>query len=656
MKTNRPRLTTSPAGQTCLRAAFAWCLLPGIVGLWCATTFVQAQTRVHHIDYEWSDSVTGPWTKPPGDKAQVLPNGSLLTLSETPEKYYRLSIKALDVDSDPVLIQVADLSPEIVSIATDHIQWVVASQPGDPAQSNPDGNSWTNAMIHPIAIKVFDLAYRGGTNPAFIEFKIVSSNVPPASASPITFLSDNERLPVRDLGHILVSLHDGDTPVPEFSEDGSTPCEELLSRVGPASNLRILRFGPTFATVENEAGELLANAGTDPFMVPHDFLIHKDSIFEGEYDSERVTAPQRPGDGGPAMATAPYASYADFKQDYLANPVYQEMRNRKARAVAAEWTFLRGGTPTPPGRLTVAVGDRLVAFRGEIIERFFLDDDEDVIPALATVNIDTVNGGLLLTGNRVGTAPLTVKIGGVVSQHELQVIPSGPVPQNFTPGWQPARYWNAGGWSEQPRYHQTTSGILWCPKVGCGPVAWAILAAWWDQHGVPAAFYAVVPDDLTVADSPNVVTQGEFKMIAVYQKLHDLCDVSCWPNGAGATAPGDMVEADSYFWLAKIWGHLGYSYAWSWDLTDPDWNQPSSYARTALKKGRPAILGLGWLWHYVVAYRYRYQPLQLSENGPIIVARRYFACNEGWGKTKGAWYSGNDTFLGAYIKPYQKFP
>lgn len=64
-----------------------------------------------------------------------------------------------------------------------------------------------------------------------------------------------------------------------------------------------------------------------------------------------------------------------------------------------------------------------------------------------------------------------------------------------------------------------------------------------------------------------------------------------------------MIEGGpTYLWLAKLTGMLKYSYAWAWDLLDNDWNEPANRVRASVKNGRPAIIGLGWLWHYGVAY------------------------------------------------------
>lgn len=610
-----------------------------------------AQTNLIKVDYQWADSLNGPWTKPPGHQAYVQPDGSLLTLAADPQKHFRLTIQEVDLEGgESPAVPVAQLRSKTYDIAWNHLQWLLAAQMNEPGSEG----SWSNASLAPIAYKVFDPAFKNGEEPAYIEFKIVSDFQP--SAKRAEFLVGNEVAPMRDLGHILVALNEGDAPVPEFSEEGPTPCEHLLRRVGHVPHLKIMRFGPTFAAVENAKGELLANAGADPFKIPEDFLRYKDQTFKGEFDSETAEEAPRDGYGGPKLAAAPYESYADFKADYLRNPVYQELRNRKALRVAAEWALLNGVTPPAPAMLQVNVGKSIHVLSEQSILRYFLDDDEGEGQPLARISVPASGGGLLITGARGGAAPLTVKTAAGVQHFELIVLSGDVSAQSFTPGWQTPSTWSvAGGYSATPRYHQT-SHPDWCPKVGCGPVAWAILLGHWDrERNVPAAFYRNIPGDLTISDAPFKVADKPTHMRNVYNLLHDYCDVICNPFGsAGATPPGDMVEAGAtYLWFPKILGYLGYSYSWAWDLTDPDWNEPSNRIRTSVKNGRPAIVGLGWLWHYGVAYKYRYQEFKVTPD-TVLLRRRWFAVNEGWGKDQGAWYSGYDTFLGASIKPWQK--
>lgn len=618
---------------------------------------VFAQTNLLKLDYQWADSVNGPWTKPPNDQTYVQQDGSLLTLTTETQKFFRLSIEQIDSeDVETPAVQVVELRPNTVEIAEDHLRWMLVTLLEDSGTNSPAANTWSNASLAPIAYKVFDPAYQDGNEPAYIEFKIISDYQP--AEKPAEFLVGNEVSPVTDLGHILVSLYEGDSPVPEFGdEEGPTPCEQLLQRVDHLSNIKIMRFGPTFATVENERGELIANAGADPFKVPDDVTRYADQTFKGEFDSETAKDAPPDGYGGPKILATHYKSYEAFKTDYLANPVYQLLRSRKAQMAAGEWALLDGKPLPEPDVISVDPGGEVQVLAGQTITRVFVDDDSPEDQPLAMVSMNPFGGGLLITGLNGGDAPLTVQTPTGIHHFELHVVPLTP-PDEFTPGWQDPRDSRIpGGFESTPKYEQTRDGYLWCPKVGCGPVAWAILFGHWDRRNVPAAFYRDIPGDFTISVAPTSVSGDPSRIYAVYADLHDYCDVICETvSGAGATAPGDMVEAGpSYLWLPKQLGYLDFTYAWSWDLTDPDWNEPSNYIRSSIKNGRPAIVGLGWLWHYAVAYKYRYQEYKLTPDF-VLLRRRWFACNEGWGKDHGVWYSGGDTFFGASIKPTQKSP
>ena len=72
---------------------------------------------------------------------------------------------------------------------------------------------------------------------------------------------DNDGPQEEELGYILVSMNEFDAPVPCFSEYGTTPCEELLSRVRSTDGVRILRFGPTFATIDKRGWRVTGQHG-----------------------------------------------------------------------------------------------------------------------------------------------------------------------------------------------------------------------------------------------------------------------------------------------------------------------------------------------------------------------------------------------------------
>jgi len=340
--------------------------------------------------------------------------------------------------------------------------------------------------------------------------------------------------------------------------------------------------------------------------------------------------------------------------------------------------------PAAPTTIALSIGASRLLFDGVRPDSYFLDEDDSDLGETAAVTVTPGRtGGLTVTGRKAGQAELVVRVGRSLSRFHITVsarIVPPPTLADFTPGWQEPQVFDAGGYDEQPRYWQEKRD-RWCHAVGCGPVAWAILLAWWDRHGVPSAFAVgtgnSLRSSLRTQDAPFYLDydddpSGYARIIKLYDILHDSCDVICDPfSDSGATTPDDMIEAwleptkhgrrtdqNGLFWP---WPSppppnpaMGYWYSWSWDLMDPDWNEPSNVIRRANKKGRPAIVGLGWLWHYGVSYAYRYQEYKASANGPAIYTRRWFRVNEGWGKENGEWYSGGDTFLGFDMKLWQR--
>lgn len=540
---------------------------------------------------------------------------------------------------ETVLWTTLDAAPQIaVRIASEHIQQFAA----DAASEEDD---WTGATLASKVLKVHDLAYKEGQEPAYLEFKVVS------------------RDSRRDLGHILVSLHEGDAPVVAFTTKGLTPNEELLAEVRTGVAAKLLHYGPTFRTLEDADGALLAKQGTPPFKVPSSML---DGRFSAHFNSDSdVTRTNNAG--ALRAAIEPYRDYKEFKTDYLSNSVYQILRERRANAVRVHWDILQGRQVDAPPRIIVRLEETVNVLTDREIARFFVDDDEpSPFVRVANSPAGVAAHGLQITGLKPGSAFLFVKTqygnekfwlevpafgGSSAGSKSIQAI------QSFTSGWQPASKWFAGTYADQPRYWQVENDD-WCPKVGCGPVAWAMMLAWWDRKGAPSAFASICDSDAPLILDNDIDSVGYQKVMAMYHSLHDICNVICFGefSDQGASLPGDMVDALETQTLNERYmlQRLGISYAWAWDLVDPDWNEPSSLCRKAIKDHRPAVIGLGWLWHYALAYGYLKQDFKTAPDLDPVAVRRWFKCNEGWNKDHGAWYSGFDTFLGTDLALWQQ--
>jgi hypothetical protein len=179
--------------------------------------------------------------------------------------------------------------------------------------------------------------------------------------------------------------------------------------------------------------------------------------------------------------------------------------------------------------------------------------------------------------------------------------------------------------------------------VGCGPNAWAILLAWFDRNAsVKAAFGNWLQADAP-AESTTSTSIG--KLLPVLRELHEQCDVICTAfSDQGATTPGDMEEGGlGYTYFAKLSGYLTRQWRIRWTLGDACPEDGALRCRDAVKKGYPAVVGLGWLWHYAVAYGYAYQQYYIAPD-TVYLTKRFLKCNMGWGDSDPKWYNLCDTF------------
>jgi len=179
----------------------------------------------------------------------------------------------------------------------------------------------------------------------------------------------------------------------------------------------------------------------------------------------------------------------------------------------------------------------------------------------------------------------------------------------------------------QPRYYQYERPE-WCCLTGCGPVAWAILFAWFDiNRGVEHAFRG----EGFGQDPPMTLNSysNRMRVLKAYDELHDYCNVICSPfSQQGGTWPTSMTSAfKTYTWPPAIVHAL--RRGWSTRATTGRWPDAGALpSRDAILGGRPAVTGLGWMWHYVVAYQSIFKRPQTESRSadpavaPAVVTRR----------------------------------
>jgi hypothetical protein len=662
-------------------------------------TALPSRAAALNLQYEQANSPNGPW-RPVDPASETRQADGSFSVEPEGQRYFRLRIQSQS--NAPTVIRLGTLNSNSATRLNVRLRDVnrflrpITIEPdggtNDPIPvidpSLPEVVAWSDAVLASNAVPIYDPVHANGLEPAYLEVKVHAPRTLRRNG-----IEGSEAAPGINRGGFLLGLTDTDVSIPQFDTEGETISEQLVAQLGmvdgagrrvltPPAGHKIMRFGPTFHVLENPAGEAIASIGAQPVRLPHDLLTRFPNGGGGDHDGTTPIPTNRP----PMTGFRPYSNYFELKQDYLSSPVFQELRRRRLARLRQELDVEGGRPPIAPESIRMTLGTTNVILASVSVDDFFLDDDDadnDQAPFLTITRLRT--GGLRLVATRWGDGELVVRAGRQTYKFDVRVPfpiirPLGePKGNNFVPGWQEPRVWTAGDYSEQPRYYQLKRD-RWCDSVGCGPTAWAILLAWWDRHGVPSAFAvgsgSALITSLRTQDAPFWLDQdnspgGYGRVVKLYDTLHESCDVICDPfSDSGATAPGDMVDG---IWAALMPGlstgrngvpllfvpvpdpALGYYYRWSWDLSDPDWNEPSNVIRRANKKGRPAVVGLGWLWHYGVSYAYRYQELKAAADGPVLATRRWFRVNEGWGKDSGAWYSGGDTFLGADLKLRQRF-
>ncbi len=589
---------------------------------------------------EHSGAVSGPWF--PLDPADILvePNGAFVLLNAQTNEFFRLRIEPGRSPDFAKPLELRDVPEKTLSLALRHLR---AFSSSDRRIAGPEDDAWPEVTLAPWVHPVYEPFYKEGASPAYLEFKVIlATNPPPLTGA---FLRNPPSEPSVEYGYLLVSLSEDDFPIAEFATRGPTAVEKL-HRLAATRNLKPIRYGSTLLVGEDTHGRLLANWGAEPFRPSPDFIEAGLARPVWEGDDERGT------DIRPVVRELPishYRDYDDFKRDYVANPVYQHLRARRAKLAKPEWD-MENGMRLP--EIVVQVNQTIRIETNENVTAFYLDA-ADAETLIARVSIGGAAPGLLITGLVPGAGALMVKSTTEESMYALRVIPAGGTTapaslSGFVPGWADPVHFYAGNYAIQPKYSQLEDDD-WCPLVGCGPNAWAIQLAWFERNwSVKAAFGNLVTLDAP-ADSGGSVNKSKIR--PVVSSLHDLCDVICTAfSDQGATPPGDMGEGGlGYTYIAKIAGLIGRQWSIGWTLGDDCPEDGALRCRDAIKKGYPAAVGLGWLWHYAVSYGYAYQHFYLAPD-TIYMTKRYLKCNMGWGNSDPRWYNLCDTFWDSDFK------
>ena len=118
----------------------------------------------------------------------------------------------------------------------------------------------------------------------------------------------------KDNGYAIISATKADFPVVEFSEDGLTHYERF-KRLIRGKEFRMIRFGPQYITAEDNKGELLAEIGLRPIIIPKQLRRHK--RIEGKSKTGLVKLPRKLRvDIKKAIDDVQFLDYKNFKQKF----------------------------------------------------------------------------------------------------------------------------------------------------------------------------------------------------------------------------------------------------------------------------------------------------------------------------------------------------
>jgi hypothetical protein len=589
----------------------------------CLLTCKPLDAAVAVLELERSTNAT-TWEKITLDPTILTATGGVLQNTHDPVALYRLRIRDDQNAGFVTAIPLNNAPRQAVEIARQFLADLTTD--GPDSEGGDSEENWTDAELGPVCYPIYDPAVDEGRTPAYIEFKIMRAPQWPASPSPTDPFgmsppdtSDNNC----DFGHLLVSLTPGDFPVPSYAQSGATPVEMLLRKARTSGPVKPVRYDDGLLIGEDAAGAIVGSIGNVPFLIDPSILSIAGKEFEGFDDEEGVR-----DDEGPEFPARGYESYPEFKADFATNTLYAELRRLRGAKAAKAWNAVLG---IEPALIRVPVAERTT-----VLETRQIQSAEVADPQIATVTIPSTGIGLWVTGLQDGGTLLEVTDASGATESFLLLVGSGASPGGAlnaaTSGWTAWQTWYAGGWSDQRRYWQYGNDPQMCPSAasGCGPTAWGMLFGWWDRKGSPRLMKNVNLADAPLGNEDSVLDCNRY----VFGQVGPFC-----VNGQAATMPWNMK-------LGRHWAShrgAGRSITWTWGVP---YLSPGSVSKVAdsIKAGRPSILGLGFYWHYPLAYGYKVR--QNKSLGIVWSTQRYFKCNMGWGGESPEWRNADSTWFG----------
>lgn len=465
------------------------------------------------------------------------------------------------------------------------------------------------------------------------------------------------------LGCIVLSVTNNEVPVVNVVTHGDSFTQKLISKAQAAGKTasKFFRVDALTFVAEDAQGGVAATLGTLPSRpVNQDSStgVLMSSTYEGPdvaTDVGTLAAGVR-YDGDPSgnhFQFQGFSSWGDFKTNFAS--VFANQRSAQASNGADAWTVenaaLQNGEGLRLGQvydLAFIKGSPAISFTG-------------AGQALVSTQVLTrpgVPGALRISVQNVGANPQPLNVtltypGGQTETVKFVVVPDSALGLQSSPGTQRGgaswsswsswtTYW-AGSSSDQRDYWQMAAGTG--PNTsscysGCGATAWAMLFGWGDYQASLGDPYWGPRTGLVSGVAPS--SQNSVIEDVTWEIRNDI-DTFCI-TGSGATYPWKMDQADLY-----LAGRTGTSLTIDYNSVGIPETGLREGARDSIKdRDTPAIIGIGWLEHYPLAWGYRFRSRYINILGwKTYDYQREFYVNEGWyGTSADGWVDASTWFDG----------
>jgi len=599
------------------------------------------------LRYEWSATPDEQFAPLPPENIKVHPDGTASVVTSGPRGFFRVLFGDANAPGGigSVPVRTFDSLPETTIFAVREMFGAVSRE------GTTEGDDWKNATL-PVFVTPVTSAWNDTGEPDMVEIKITGPRDAPPAGS--VFRNKEGARTSPDRGFIMAGITRKSPPIVGYSTRGLTPVESLLRHCDTGKVRTIIRFGPMFLGALDSDGNLLGNLGLRPAIYTDQAYRDRAAPVSRTWNTESNNNPRMPDRPSVALPRT-FANFGQLLTAYRTTPFLIERRRQLESLIEFDWQTLEGNVPT----LSVKIGERLRFLEGETFTRYWLDDEDT--PRPAEIVLGRTGEGLEITGGTVpGAYRLTLEDrGSTLVRYLVQVRSAAVAPRGANLEWHTrSTLWSVGTEAEQPRFDQRADLGEWCDAVGCGPVMLALMLTWAEHYqNVPSAYWSrtqttpqFLRDSLRTKDSPLLYEEGvgDYDMKNWYEWLHDACNVACWDNGAGSTAPWEMGWAlEQYLGDAKstlrpqqagdfsdpTTGYVGGHKHWENDSWGDDWDEAGIRVANAIKAGRPGGVYYMEHWHYALAWRYRKTIYEQKLGDYVLKMKiaRHFRVNTGWG-------------------------